>query len=137
MKPFARACTSGTLPSGQEANLPLIDRIFWQKGIWLATNAQLQNRPPVGGPNGVQPDSPNDRVMESFGTAEYPYPLMAVDQMINGPKGRIMGGNAVTDIRRIEELANDAVLHDAEGLADELLQSIRVVSRHVSDVALI
>jgi hypothetical protein len=133
---FARTCTSGILQSGQVANLPVIPRSFWQKGIWLVDNAQLGNRPPVGGPNGIQHANPNDRVMESFGTSDYPTPLMAVDQMINGPKGRIMGGGVATDLRRIERMANDAVLYDAEGLADELLQSIRIVSCYASDVTL-
>lgn len=62
---------------------------------------------------------------------------MAVDRMINGPKGRIMGGGVATDVDKIEDMANNAVEHDAEGLADELLQSIRVVSCHASNVTFI
>ena len=128
---------NGILPSGQIANLPTIPASFWQKDSWLASNALLAARPRVGGPNGIQPDSPNDRVMESFGSNDYPYPFMAVDKQINGPKGRVMALRAATAIPTITELANTAVRDDTQADADALLQAVRVVSCHESDVTLI
>ncbi len=89
MTHFAKASTSGTLPSGQHANLPVIPQPFW-RNQWLASDATLAGEPAIGGPNGLRPDNPNERVMESFGSDSYPDPLMAVDAMINGAKGRIM-----------------------------------------------
>ena len=136
MIPFAQASASGILPSGQVANIAAIPRNFW-KNQWLASNALLAARPAAGGSTGVQPDSPNDRVMEAFGSSNWPYPFLAVDKLINGPKGRIIRLHAATRIRTITQLANTAVREDTQGAADDLLQSIRVVSCHASDITLI
>jgi len=136
MVPFAKASASGILPSGEVANIPAIPRSFW-KNQWLASNALLAARPAVGGPNGIQPDSPNDRVMEGFGSYNWPEPFLAVDKLINGPKGRVIALHAATAIPIIRNLANTAVQEDTQGAADDLLQSIRVVSCHASDITLI
>lgn len=137
IKAFPRATVSGQLPSGQMGNLPTLPVSFWQRDSWLASNALLAARPPVGGPNGVQPDSPNDRVMEAFGSDNYAYPFMAVDRQINGPKGRVMALHAATGIQTIRDLANTAVQDDTQADADALLQAVRVVSFHESNVPLV
>ena len=131
MKPFVEACTSGILPSGQQSQLNRIPLAFW-RDQWLYSQPLLGQRPAVGGPTGAQPDIPNDRVMEAFGSSNYPYPFMAVDAQINGAKGRIMQPIAPTALRRIAEAAQRAVRDDSEEAADELLQMIRVVSGHAS-----
>ncbi|KAF2719530.1 glycoside hydrolase family 18 protein [Polychaeton citri CBS 116435] len=125
MKGMPRASTSGILPSGARANLPTIPLSFWQ-GQWNTVNNLLAARPAVGGPDGIQPDTPNDRVMESFGSYDYPYPLIPTDKMINGAKGRAMALNAPTGIATIRRLAAAAVNEDTPGDADELLQAVRV-----------
>ncbi|KAI9823661.1 MAG: hypothetical protein M1826_007679 [Phylliscum demangeonii] len=125
MRPFAQASTSGILPSGQIAPVPPIPRSFW-KDRWHVPTPALAARPPVGGPQGVQPDTANDRVMEGFGSYDWPYPFLAVDARINGAKGRIMALRVPTAIPVITRLARDAVREDSQPAADALLQAIRV-----------
>jgi chitinase len=127
MRPFAQATVSGTLKSGAAANLPTIPVYFWQNQLHTSYPA-LEARPAVGGPNGAQPDTPNDRMMESLGSSDYLYPFLPVDKQINGPKGRIMAGAAATSEDVVTQLAEDAANFDTQEHADELLQSIRVVS---------
>ncbi len=127
MKGFVQASFSGLLPSGQAANLAAIPRHFYTNQ-WDVPNSALAARPAVGGPSVAQPVSPNDRVMEGFGSNNWPGPFMAVDAQINGAKGRIMNLRPPTRLETITILANTAVREDSQGAADELLQSIRVVS---------
>ena len=126
MARYVASSVGGVLPSGEQAQIPPIPREFF-RNQWQATNAQLAARPPVGGPDGIQPDTPNDRVMEGFGTYDWPDPLMAVDRVINNAKGRIFLLRAPVGIGRISELADAATNEDSQPAADELLQSIRVV----------
>lgn len=129
MRPFSIATCSGILPSGQIANIPTLDRqLFWKSQLH-APNNKLAGEPPIGGPNGPQPEYVNDRIMESFGSWNYPYPFMAVDEQINGAKGRIMQLQPATDPETIDDLANQAVQQDTDEAADRLLQAIRLVSR--------
>jgi chitinase len=131
MRYMPRVTINGVLESGRAVTeLPPIPAAFWQKNSWLATNPLLAARPPVGGADGIQPDSPNDRVMEAFGSNDFTDPFMAVDSQINGPKGRVMARRAPTAIDNIEIQAAVAVASDAQGDVDELLQMVRVVSRH-------
>lgn len=120
MIPFAQASVNGILPSGQVANIPAIPRTFW-KSQWLVSNALLAARPAVGRPDGVKPDSPNDRVMEGFRSFDWPYPFLAVDRQINGAKGRINRLQSATEFRVIRTLAAMAVEEDTQGAADNLL----------------
>ena len=131
MARFVQSSASGSLPSGAGSTLPPIRQDFYTQD-WAIPNAQLHARPAVGGPNGIQPLTPNDRAMEAFGSTNYPDPFMAVDAQINGAKGRIMNLRDATAIDTITRLANAAVQQDSQGAADELLQAIRVVSTHIT-----
>ncbi len=128
MKGFVQASFSGLLPSGQAANLAAIPRHFYTNQ-WDVPNSALAARPAVGGPSSAQPVSPNDRVMEGFRSNNWPGPFMAVDAQINGAKGRIMNLRPPTGLNTITTLVNTAVRDDSQGAADELLQSIPVVSQ--------
>ena len=129
MRPFAIATCSGVLPSGQVANIPTLDRqLFWKNQLH-EYNGRLAGESAIGGPNGPQPGYVNDRIMESFGSYNYPYPFMAVDEMINGAKGRIMQLQPATAPNEIDTLANNAVQQDTDEAADRLLQAMRIVSR--------
>ena len=55
---------------------------------------------------------------------------MAVDQYINGPKGRMFKLQPPISRGKFEELAEDAVLSDQQTDANALLSSIRIVSLH-------
>jgi hypothetical protein len=138
MVPFAEASVSGILTSGQVVTtIPPIPLSFWQRSKFQAVNAALASRPPVGGPNGVQPETPNDRIMESFGSEDYPYPFLPTDAAINGAKGKIMQRHVPTADNVIITLANNAVRDDTQADADALLSSIRIVSYYHTDAALI
>ena len=91
---------------------------------------QLGQDPAVGGPSGAQPYTANDRMMEGFGSIDWPQPLMAVDQQINGAKGRMFRLQPPTAVNRITQLARRAVGSDQDTDADALLSSIRNVSPH-------
>lgn len=127
MARFIQSSGNGNLPSGAFSGLPPIPQLFYTHG-WDVPNAQLHARPAVGGPNGVQPLTPNDRAMEAFGSNNFPDPFMAFDSQVNGAKGRIMNLRPATAVTTITNLANAAVQQDSQGAVDELLQSIRSVS---------
>ena len=65
--------------------------------------------------------------MGGFGSIDWPQPLMAVDQQINGPKGRMFGLNPPSSEAVLESLANTAVASDRQEDADALLSHIRSV----------
>lgn len=106
--------------------LPAIGNDFFAN-YWQQELHGLQNAPGVGGPNGAVPGTPNDRLMEAFGSNNYPYPLMPVDKQINGPKGKLMNLEAPVDLRTITRLANMAVQLDTPEAADALLSEMRIV----------
>ena len=126
MRQFIESASSGILPSGLEAPLDPLPIRFWER--WNTPNDLLQARGPIGSPRGVSPATPNDRVMECFGSTRNRFPLMSVDRQINGPKGRIMDRSAATSLEEIRMLANRAARQDTEDAANTLLQSIRSVS---------
>lgn len=130
MRQFVEAASTGRLPSGLTLPLAPIPARFWEQ--WSTPNDDLRERGPIGGPKGKSPATPNDRATESFGSAYYRYPLMSVDKLINGPKGRIMRLGNPTQVGQIGEFADTAVETDTDQNADILLQSIRVVSKCVS-----
>ena len=66
--------------------------------------------------------------MGGFGSIDWPQPLMAVDQQINGPKGRMFKLQPPASENVLEMLANVAVASDQQGDADALLSQIRGVS---------
>lgn len=88
---------------------------------------QLQNAPAVG-QNGATPSQANNRLMEAFGSTNWPQPLMATDQQINGPKGRLMDLVAPIRISQIRILAARAAASGNAQDTDNLLQSVRIVS---------
>jgi chitinase len=110
---------------------------FWQRSKFQAVNSALAARPPVGGPNGVQPETPNDRIMEAFGSFDYPYPFLPTDASINGAKGKFMQRHVPTALTVITDLANEAVRDDTQADADALLSSIRIVSYYHTYATLI
>ncbi|EAW15055.1 uncharacterized protein ACLA_004690 [Aspergillus clavatus NRRL 1] len=122
---FLDSTVTGVLPSGDESSLPRIAPELL-RAVWLADNDALANEAQVGGPNGIRPNTPNDRFMEAFGSDNYPYPFIGVGRDINGAKGRIMKGNVPCALTRVDTLATTAVTSDSQGDVDTLLQSIRV-----------
>ena len=94
----------------------------------------LSQYPRVGGPTGIQPFTAIDRMMEGFGSIDWPKPLMAVDQQINGPKGRMFKLQPPTAALRLKDLARVAVQRDRQSDADALLSSIRTVSLHPTNL---
>ena len=109
-----------------QTHLPPIGSGFFQN-FWDHPFHGLATAPAVGGPNGAQPLTPNDRMMEAFGSDDYPDPLLATDQQINGPKGNLMNLNAPANLAGIGRLARTAVAQDTPQAADNLLSEIRVV----------
>lgn len=89
---------------------------------------QLNNAPPVGSPEGAQPITANDRLMEAFGSDGWPQPLMPTDQQINGPKGNLMNLQAPIGLDVIAGLATRAAASGNQQDTDDLLQSVRIVS---------
>jgi chitinase len=127
MMAFIKAAAQGMLTSGKLSELTPIPASFW-KAVWLAGNAALGARGPIGSSNGISPNTPNGRVMEAFGTRNYPSPLLVTDGKINGPKGRLMGLKAAAFIDRIRTLAAKAVKNDDSDSVSNLLTAIRDVS---------
>lgn len=129
---------TGILFSGAIAPLePVAEAWFSQH--WHERNAALQNRPPVGGPNGIAPENINDRLFQAFGSTEWPEPLMAVDGPINGAKGNIFKGRRTgrsarvnypgqpVSINKIKTKAREAVAADTTDAADDLLTQLFIV----------
>lgn len=129
VQPFAEATVSGILTSGQVGNIAQVPIAFWQSLNFQKVNAALAARPAVGGPNSAQPDTPNDRLMEAFGSYDWPYPFVPTDAEINGAKGKPMARRAPTSVDVVTALADDAVRDDTQADADVLLSSIRIVSQ--------
>lgn len=125
LKSFFETIITGNLPSGRPFGLPGYSVREIQSKLH-SPNPALAARPPVGS-GGIQPDTINGRLSEAFGSNNNPYPFMAVDAKVNGPKGRIMAGNAAAGIRRIRRLARRAVAADTNAAADTLLSAIRSV----------
>ncbi|KAL5363689.1 hypothetical protein BJX96DRAFT_121499 [Aspergillus floccosus] len=71
----------------------------------MAGNAALGSRPAVGSSAGATLNTPNARVMETFGTNFYGEPLITTHKEINGPKGRLMGLLPPIGSGRIEKLS--------------------------------
>lgn len=124
---FPRVVASGQLTSGATHGLARIPPAWW-KANWHASFPALAGRPAIGSADGVAPDTPNDRVMECFGSYDYPDPLIATDKQVNGAKGSIMRLRRPAAPSRIQTLARTAVHEDSQGAVDELLSAIRVVS---------
>ncbi|KAI5861929.1 hypothetical protein GGS23DRAFT_605878 [Durotheca rogersii] len=122
---FPRAAASGQLPSGANHPLAPIPGTWW-KDNWHKSFPALAARPAIGGPDGYAPDTPNDRVMECFGSYDYPDPFIATDKQVNGAKGSIMRLRRPATPERVRRLANTAVREDSQGAVDELLSTIRV-----------
>ena len=97
---------------------------------WNTPLHNLGQYPAIGGPSGATPYTANDRMMGGFGSIDWPAPLMAVDQRINGPKGRMFKLNPPTSEDNLEALAETAVESDQRADADNLLSHIRSVSLH-------
>ena len=60
--------------------------------------------------------------MKALGSNAYPYPLLAIDEQINGPKGQLMYLNAPVDLRVIQRSAHAAVQHNTLQAADRYEQ---------------
>lgn len=97
LKSFVETIITGDLRSGRAFGLPPYSAAQIQSKLH-ASNSALAARPPVGGPDGARPDTINGRLTEAFGSKKNAFPFMAVDAKINGPKGRIMAGNAAASI---------------------------------------
>ncbi|KAI1774392.1 hypothetical protein F4818DRAFT_442540 [Hypoxylon cercidicola] len=123
--PFTQTLASGILPSGASAGGLQALGGEWLKTNWHETFPALAARPAVGGPSGVAPDTPNDRIMECMGTYDYPDPLLPTDKKINGAKASIMRLRRPAAPARIRRLAEEAVRHDSQGYVDDLLSPIR------------
>lgn len=123
---FAKVVSSGTLMSGTPSpNQPAAIEPQWWKDNWLASFPALGRRPAIGSNAGVSPDSPNDRVMECFGSYDYPDPFLPTDKQINGAKNYIMRLRQPATRDRVRRLAQEAVRTDSQQGLDELLSPIR------------
>ncbi|KAJ0424780.1 hypothetical protein BJY00DRAFT_326015 [Aspergillus carlsbadensis] len=122
---FLNSVNTRILPSGRESELPAIDAETLA-AVWNAEFDALAERPPVGSRYGIQPNTPNDRLMESFGSEDYPYPFTALQKQINGAKGRMMKGNAPTALKRIADKSVQAIETAKQADIDSLLQGVRV-----------
>jgi chitinase len=111
------------LASGAHHNLVAIGG-QWFKDNWNTVSSALAARPAIGSADGVSPDTPNDRVMECFGSYDYPDPLLPTDKVLNGAKASIMRLRRPAHPDRIRRLAETAVREDSQGAADDLLSPI-------------
>ncbi|KAF9249765.1 CAZyme family GH18 [Penicillium roqueforti] len=127
IKKFIEAVISGTLTSGAQPDGLLPMSATWWATKWREANAALAGLPAVGSDNGAQPSSPNDRIMEAFGSTFNPYPLLATDAGINGAKGKLMGLKAPFSIKNIEKLAKAAVKADTDEAVQEVLTALQSV----------
>jgi chitinase len=126
MKFFLKTASSGTLTSGKtSANLPAAIAPQWFKDNWNTGFSALAARPRIGSATGISPDSPNDRVMESLGSYDYPDPFVPTDKQVNGAKGAIMQLHQPATPNRVSRLAEEAVRLDSQGHLDDLLSAIR------------
>ena len=69
-------------------------------------------------------------MMGGFGSIDWPEPLMATDEKINGPKGRLFKLQPPTSEDILTQLADTAVRTDTVADRDALLSNIRIVSLH-------
>ncbi|KAI9747244.1 MAG: hypothetical protein M4579_007499 [Chaenotheca gracillima] len=93
---------------------------------WNSPLHGLQQHPQVGGPSGIRPFTANDRMMEGFGSVNWPQPLMAVDKKINNPKGRMFRLQPPTKLDTVTTLAASAAHSDQQRDVDALLSTIRI-----------
>ncbi|SMQ53701.1 unnamed protein product [Zymoseptoria tritici ST99CH_3D7] len=124
MRRFVEQAAQGTTHDQPESRLPAIGRA-WFDYHWHEPNAGLAAQPPVGGPHGLQPATPNDRVMECFGTYDNPRPLLGTDADINGAKGLLMDLRRPVAIDRITRAARVAVRDDTAQATTELLTLVQ------------
>ncbi|RAL08484.1 uncharacterized protein BO97DRAFT_428310 [Aspergillus homomorphus CBS 101889] len=122
---FIQAALSGYLSSGPRANLLPIPETFWLN-VWQTANSALKALPPVGNPAGESPNTPDQRVMEAFGSNLNPGSLLATAAAINAAKGKIMGFTFPITIRPIEKLSAAAVKADSDEAVNQLLTAIRI-----------
>lgn len=92
MKSFVKAAYSGVLQSGALSSLTPIPLEVWQD-VWSAANAALGQYPAIGSSMGASPNTPNDRIMESFGSKLYREPFFYF-QITHQRTTQGMGGDA-------------------------------------------
>ncbi|KAI7205542.1 hypothetical protein KC324_g233 [Hortaea werneckii] len=92
---------------------------------WTQIHPPLGQHPPVGGPKGVAPVQANDRMMEAFGSTDWPEPLMPTDSGLNGAKGNLMNLQAPIGLTRIRTLARDAAGSGTSQDINHLLSAVR------------
>ncbi|KAL4769086.1 hypothetical protein BDW60DRAFT_210322 [Aspergillus nidulans var. acristatus] len=125
IKFFIRAAATGILTLGVvPENLKPIPLWFWEN-LWHAANSALGARSAIGAPQGATPDTPNDRVMESFGTKLYPSPLLVTDAALNAPKGWMFGLISIISQAAFQKLAYAAVKEDSDKVVADLLTLIQ------------
>ncbi|KAL6229061.1 hypothetical protein BDW75DRAFT_246074 [Aspergillus navahoensis] len=120
---------SGAVPqfvdsTGVSRVLPPIPMWFWES-LWHASNAALGARPAIGGPDGATYDTPNDRVMGAFGTTWYPSPLLATHELINRPKGKMVGLKNMFAVKEFEKTVKNALKEDTDTAASGVLSLIQ------------
>ena len=126
MMSFIQAAWSGVLQSGALSNLTPIPLEFWQN-VWNVANAALGEYPAIGSSSGASPNTPNDRIMECFGSNLYREPLLPTHWQINGAKGRLMRLEDPIGMGKIGELARAAVKLDDTTSVTNLLTAVRDV----------
>ncbi|KAJ5713915.1 CAZyme family GH18 [Penicillium malachiteum] len=125
---FIEAVISGTLQSGAQPDGLLPMSATWWANKWKEVNAVLAGLPVVGSDNkGTRLQTPNDRIMEAFGSTYNPHPLLTTDAAINGVKGALMGLGPPFSTKTIEKLANAAVNADTDEAVQEVLTTIQAV----------
>ncbi|CAG8272243.1 unnamed protein product [Penicillium salamii] len=93
----------------------------------LQSGAMPKAFPLISGSNGAKPSTPNDRIMQAFGSIYNPYPLLATNALINGAKGKLIGLKLPWSEKKIENLAKVAIKADT----NEAIQKVLIIIQSV------
>ncbi|CAG8001645.1 unnamed protein product [Penicillium salamii] len=122
---FIQYMGNGQLPGDRSANIGEVGIKFW-RDVWEKHNSELAAKPKVGnGDKGKQPATPMERIAESFGSDENPFPFMAVEQGINTAKRDIFLGKRPVDLKRLKRYAKAAVNKDTDDAVDKMLSPLQ------------
>lgn len=110
--------------------LPAIGVAFFNS-TWESIFHDLNNEaiaPPVESPDGASSITPMARMMEAFGSTDWPDPLLAVSAQINGAKGKVMNAVPAVSADTIDQASRNAVESNSNLAMSNMLSEVRVVS---------
>lgn len=126
---FIQYMGNGQLPGDRSANLEAVGIKFW-RDVWENRNSELAAKPKVGnGDKGKQPATPMERIAESFGSDENPFPFMAVEKGINTAKRDIFLGQDPVDLAKLKRKAKFAVNKDTDDAVNKMLSPLQNVRK--------